>query len=292
MARVFPVALGLLLALSAPAAAQAPPSLDEVMTRVAAYMRVYAQDYTATIAAEHYAQFASGRRTVLDAEFGIVRLPGHEQWLGFRDVVRVNGSLVGDRESRLARLFAGTDTTGFSQSMAAQASNIVAESVRFNIGPIVRTVNSPAVVLELLDPRHHSSFVFSKMGEENLGDMHAWRIRFEERGRPTVISTTKNADLPVTGELWVDPSSGRLLRADIAIRFTVIGRGGGRIIRGSVSVTFKEVPELQLWLPDRMTERYDEAFGRPLQSGDATYTRYRRFRVESQENVELPPVKP
>ena len=265
---------------------------DKLMTRFADYMRAYAQDYAATIAAEHYAQFTGQRQTVLDSEFGIVRLPETSQWLGLRDVIRVDGFPVADRETRLSELFAGaSSTTGFSRSTAAQASSIVAESVRFNIGPVLRTINSPAVVLELLDPRHHPAFRFSKGGEDNVAGIRAWRIRFVESGRPTVIATVNNADLPATGELWVDPSSGRLLRADVAIQFTVAGRSGGRIIRGSVSLTFKDVPELQLWLPARMTERYEETFRRPLQNGEATYTNYRRFRVESQENVALPQVK-
>lgn len=294
MARTVSAAIGLLLTLSATAVSQTTPSLDEVVGRLADYMRAYAQEYAATIAAEHYTQFAGRRTTILDSEFGIVRLPGSGVlWLGLRDVVRVDGKLVPDRETRLAEVFdTASSTKGFSSSVSRLASGIVAETARFNIGAVQRTINNPALVLELLDPRHYSAFRFSKAGEGSAAGIRAWRVAFVERGRPTVISTTSDGDLPASGEMWVDPSSGRLLRADVAVQFTALGGGGGRIIRGLVSLRFKYVPEVDLWLPDTMTERYDEAFGRPLQNGEATYTNYRRFRVESEENIDsrsLPP---
>ena len=56
MPRVAAAALGLLLALSPPAAAQRAPSLEAVMARLTAYLKAYAQDYSATIADEHYSQ--------------------------------------------------------------------------------------------------------------------------------------------------------------------------------------------------------------------------------------------
>ena len=112
MARTVSAAIGLLLTLSATAVAQTPPSLDEVVARLAAYMRAYAQDYAATIAAEHYSQFAGRRTTILDSEFGIVRLPGNGVlWLGLRDVVRVDGKPVPDRENRLAEVFGTASST-------------------------------------------------------------------------------------------------------------------------------------------------------------------------------------
>jgi hypothetical protein len=287
MARTVSAAIGLLLTLSATAVPQTSPSLDEVLARLGDYMRAYAQDYAATIAAEHYSQSAGRRTTVLDSEFGIVRLPGNGLlWLGLRDVVRVDGKQVPDRESRLAGVFASASTTkGFSSSVATLASGIVTETARFNIGTVQRTINNPALVLELLDPRHYPDFRFSKAGEGSVAGIRAWRVAFVERGRPTVMSTTSDGDLPATGEIWVDPSFGRLLRADVAIQFTALGGGGGRIIKGLVSLTFKYAPEVELWVPDKMMERYDEAFGRPLQNGEATYTNYRRFRVESDESI-------
>ena len=288
MARTAAAAIGLLLTLSASAAAQTTPSLRDVVARLAEYMRAYAQDYAATIADEHYTQSAGRRSAVLDSEFGIVRLPGNAQWLGFRDVVRVDGKPVPDRESRLVELFDAARTTGVTSSLTARASRIVAESARFNIGTIQRTINNPALVLELLDPRHHSSFRFSKRGDTTVEGVRAWRIGFVEHGTPTVIATTDNGDLPAQGDVWVDPITGRLLRVSVTLQFFARGTAVRRLVQGVVGLTFRYFPELQLWLPDKMTERYDEGFGRSLQIGEATYTNYRRFRVESREDFVTP----
>src|SRR4030095_16566518 len=100
MARTAAAAIGLLLTLSAPAAAQTTPSLRDVVARLAEYMRAYAQDYAATIADEHYTQSAGRRSAVLDSEFGIVRLPGgNSQWLGFLGVVPGGCGRVAGRDA-------------------------------------------------------------------------------------------------------------------------------------------------------------------------------------------------
>jgi hypothetical protein len=288
MTRVVAGALGLLLALPPCAEAQATPSLDEVMARATAYLRAYSRDYAATIADEHYSQSAAREGRVLDSEFGILRLPG-SQWLGFRDVVRVDGSPVRDREARLARLFAdAASASGLTEATAAQATRVIEESVRFNIGAIQRTINSPALVLELLDPTHHGSFEFSKGGDDTVAGIRAWRIKFVERARPTIIRTLNDGDVPALGDIWIDPDTGRLLRADVTFRMAM-KNSPARRFDGFISITFKEFPGLAMWLPEKMIERYQETMGRPVMTGLATYSNYRRFRVESQENIELPP---
>jgi hypothetical protein len=104
----------------------------------------------ATIAIERYNQrVGSLERVELESEFGIVRVPDNPQWLGFRDVMRVNGKAVERRDERLAGLF-----ENLTVSAIEQAGQISAESARFNIGPLRRSINDPALVLELLDWRN------------------------------------------------------------------------------------------------------------------------------------------
>src|SRR5476651_1535501 len=87
------------------------PTLAEVLERLKAYQAAYAQQYSSTIATEHCKQtsgYPNGRsyeQAVLESDFGIVRVPGGDGWLGFRDVYRVNGRAVQDRQDRLAILF-------------------------------------------------------------------------------------------------------------------------------------------------------------------------------------------
>src|SRR4051812_43937382 len=88
------------------ALAQNAEALPDVLDRLHAYLSDYAERLPATIASEHYIQRAgSTNSVVLDSDFGIVRLPGLDAWLGFRDVLRRNGKPVGDREARLDKLF-------------------------------------------------------------------------------------------------------------------------------------------------------------------------------------------
>ena len=266
--------------------AQAQPTLDQVLARMAAYLAAYADQYSSTIATEHYTQSYGGgvnfRQRVLEAEFGIVRLPGHSQWLAFRDVTRVDGQPIADREGRLAKIFADP-----SADALKRANTITEESTRFNVGPILRTVNNPAVVLEALDARNQSRFKFSKGGEETLDGARVWVLRFTEQARPTFITTFKGENEPLVGRAWVDPMVGRLLRVELTIPDMVIsGRTTTIHYAATIGVTFHEDPRLRLWVPATMTERY-EGWGSAGQiaAGDATYTDYRRFGVETKEEL-------
>ena len=49
---------------------------------------------------------------LLESEFGIVRVPNHPQWLGFRDVMTVNGKALARRDRRLSALFSITPGAG------------------------------------------------------------------------------------------------------------------------------------------------------------------------------------
>jgi hypothetical protein len=282
MVRAAPAAASLVLTLSVSGLAQAPPSLELVMERVTSYLHGYGAEYAATVADERYFQKAGSRSALLESEFGIVKLPGITAWLGFRDVIRKDGRPVADREARLASLYAqASSASGVTRSTTTEAMRVVRESARFNIGPVERTINNPAVVLELLDPSHHRGFRFSKAGEEDVAGVPAWRIRFTERQSPTVIQTPNGRNLPAFGEFWADPSTGRLLRADVTLRVPNMV-GMAREFQARVSVTFREDPNLNLWVPDRMLEQYQYASTRIFfQEGEATYTNYRRFRVES-----------
>src|SRR6476619_6843627 len=126
MVRAAPAAAALVLAACLNAAGQAGPSLnlDEVMRRVAVYLRAYGEEYSATVATEHYLQTAANESRTLESEFAIVKLSGVSTWLGFRDVVSVDGKPVPDREARLTRLFGDAAAArGVGQATASQATS-------------------------------------------------------------------------------------------------------------------------------------------------------------------------
>jgi hypothetical protein len=120
---------------------------------------------SATIAIERYEQRFGFERVLLDSEFGIVRVPNHPQWLGFRDVMKVNGKALSGRDRRLGALF--ENPTG---NAIEQAGRIALESARYNVGGVTRTINDPAVVLELLDSRNAHRI---KLRTHNCADVFA-----------------------------------------------------------------------------------------------------------------------
>jgi hypothetical protein len=185
-------------------------------------------------------------------------------------VLRVNGKDVTGRAGRLADLFA--NPAGLS---LVAASRIAEESARFNIGRVRRTVNNPAVVLEILDPRHHPRFRFERDGDERIAGIRAAMIRVAERARPTIVRSSGGRDEPVDGRLWVDPEHGTLLRAALRIRISDMTDESLHL-----DVTFGFEKALQMWVPVRMRELY-EIGRRHEQTGDARYVGYRQFVVQS-----------
>jgi hypothetical protein len=265
---------------SSAGAAQAP-TLSGVLTNLRAYLTSYGERYSATVATERYRQ-TSGRpgdalfrESILESDFGIVRAGGQGLWTGLRDVYRVNGRSVQDRDDRLAKLFSES-----FQSGKTQATRIAEESARFNIGPVLRTINNPALVLKILDPVNEFRLTFAKEGEEVRDGTRLWVIDFVEHYRPTLVRTADGEDEPSEGRIWVDPVSGRLYRADVNFNSQTPDMGS---FTARLSVTFREDAKLGLWVPDRMTERYEGANIEAV-TGEATYREYRRFGVETRED--------
>ena len=272
-------ALAIVLLLSGGSAAQNNIALATVLDRLHSYLADYAERLPATIASEHYIQRAgTGAQfqvSTLDSDFGIIRLPGVHEWLGFRDVLLKDGKAVSDHEKRLDTIFRNPSVTALEQ-----ARLVTEESARHNVGPIYRTINSPALVLELLDSRNSSRMRFRKSGEETIGQLRAWVIHFEEISRPTIVRAINSWNAPAKGRAWLDPATGRLMRAEAAVRAPGGAVRTGDFI-GTVTVTFGNESRLGFWVPTAMTETYETTTFTMVASGEATYSNYRQFTVDA-----------
>jgi hypothetical protein len=289
MSSYLPTTAGILTLLSIiSVTAQSSTSTDQVVARFAEYMSTYAHEYAATISTERYTQGAWKKSVSLESDFGIVRVPGQQGWIGFRDVVSLNGAPVKDRSAdRLASLLADAASirTGSAATLMGQIAD---ESAKHNIGTVRRTVNNPALVMEVFDQRHHSRMRFSNRGDATLEGVRVRRISFEERVRPTIIRSDDDRDAPISGLLWIDPGSGRLHRAEMAVRVVTARDAAGRHFVARVTVTFGPVTGMPMWVPLTMTEEYQAVGGSggyTLQTGEATYSAYRRFRVETADQI-------
>ena len=276
------IALVLALALStALLQAQAEPTLEVVLGRMHAYLKDYAKQLPAMIATERYQQrFGSGMRKsqrLLMSDYGLIQVQGDSEWLGFREVLSVDGKPVTDSARRLAELLAKPSVQALQQ-----ARLIAEESARYNIGPVVRTINDPALVLELLDGRQSPRMRFSHNGENTINGVRTWVLRYQELGNPTIIRTRDRKDVPARGRAWVEPDTGRILRAEASVE-------PGLGVTGTIDVTFEFDERMGFAVPSKMSERYTNRNLVAVSSGEATYSNYRRFTVDTEENIQIKP---
>ncbi len=261
-------------------AATPPADVPQALERLGAYLTAYSDQLSRMVANEHYKQ---GSRTggaydeaILDSEFGIIKVANYEGWLGFRDVLRVNGKVVQDHETRLQELLLNP-----SPAAIEQAWRVAEESARHNIGAIKRNINNPALVLELFDKRNQPRMRFWKVDEETIEQRHVWVLRFEEQKKPTLIRTPQGRDVPTDGQIWIDPMDGTLVRAEVNIKGFFVAGGFGSS-KAQMRVYFREESHLRQWVPARLSEIY-QVTGLGEITGDATYSNYRQFGTSTEE---------
>lgn len=259
-----------------------PPKLGDVARRLGSYLEAYEGRLALVVAEESYLQafdyvgftspstgggnseavpIGSGRRT-LRSDYALTRAPDKDAWVGYRDTFEVDGKAIRDREDRLERLLTAGN--------AASASRIADESSRFNLGNslVTRNVNVPTLMLEMLHPRNQHRFSFSKGGEEVIAGVPVWRVEFKERERPTFIRNSNRRDRPSAGSVWVNATTGEVWRT--LLRWDSDPRG-------SITVTYGHVPNIEPLVPLTMSERY--TLGASTLTGDATYSNYRQFQT-------------
>lgn len=240
---------------------QAHGTLADLMTTVL-------DGYAGTMSTEHYRQ--TGQRKLVDvvSEFTPIRENG--SWIGVRRIQTVNGRLVADTDARLLEIVKDGLEPESTRRLAV-------ESARFNDGDVTRTVNHPAAVLALLDPRPDWRVTFGETttGERDGEQMYA--TAFAEHRRPTLVRTAAGADVPGSGRVWVN-AAGHL--AYVEVEFPLVSSAGVSSQRKAViSLSFASDRHIGATVPVRMHERYLTAAGFAFFDGVATYVDYRRFDV-------------
>lgn len=264
-----------------------PTTLDDVLARAAAYVARFDRTLSSLVAEERYEQTlapaslgagrlrsgapADARRRVLRSDFLLVRSEGSADWVPFRDVFEVDGSAIREREDRLMALFVKAPHDFFEQ-----AQRISTESSRYNIGPVIRTVNVPTLPLRFLEGPNIRRMMFDKAGETRVDGTAVWEIRFAEISVPTLVRTTNDRDLPAQGTFWIEPASGAVARAQIRLRTGDL--------RSEISVAYTTNEAIGVRLPGELKERYRSPDFEIV--GTATYGRIRQFRVTTEEVVE------
>jgi hypothetical protein len=261
------------------------PSLDAVLARTAAYVAAFERQLSGIVGEETYEQQETGgEHRTLKSDLLLVRPPGLGRWVEFRDVFEVDGKPVRDRRERLSELFQQP-----AESALEQARRIVNESSRFNVGTLLRTINSPLFPLHMLESSNQWRFRFArtagdkaKAATDALPDSplyrvstEVWVIRFDERESPTLVQDPeRHRDVFSHGRFWIEPDTGRVLMAAVSWAHPDVD--------AELTVSFQSEPLLGLLVPAEMRESYSDRRhrqgGKPARiDARATYGRFRPF---------------
>jgi hypothetical protein len=255
--------------------AQPSLSVRDVIDRAERYVESYGERASIVVGTERYEQSASsagaaeGRRTLV-SDVALVHADAIHGWLGFRDVLQVDGHAVADRDDRLTRVLMG------SQGRFDEAGRLSDESARFNIGAIERNFNVPTAALFFFTHQNRQRFTFAA---RRVAPDGTWEVAFKEKDRPTLIRTPEGRSVPSAGTIWIEPQTGTIVRTRLEIR-TLDGHGQrARRAHGSVDVTYRRVEDLDMWLPATMDEQFEASRDGIADrvSGHAEYSNYRRF---------------
>jgi hypothetical protein len=292
--------MALFLAVASPAPAQ-QPELASVLERAAAYVADFHRQLASIVVEERYIQDVHTpvlltppggpgaslgilHRTLI-SDLLLVRPVGSDRYLEYRDVFDVDGQPVRDRGERLMDLFVAP-----SAQTAEQASRILAESARYNIGGIQRNVNTPVFPLMFLTADSQRRFVFKRAKDRAPKAATAapadgafriaaeiWVIEYRERSDDTIIRTGRGIDLPTQGRFWIDPATGQVLMTELTVEDVKL--------RATIDVSYQSEPVAGLLVPIEMRERYDDKARGSRIIGRASYGRLRRFQVSVDEKL-------
>jgi len=257
-------ALAVALLSCGPAAAQ--PAMDELIDRASRYVQGYESNFFVLAMDEEYVQWLErptnpgsnlsrnnpgggmvaphhDSRQRVKADYLLVQAGPGRGWLPFRDVLSVNGQEVTFPEDRLLRLFKSGSPDAFDL-----ATEVHEASKKHDIGNVQRTINIPMLGMMLLHPRVRERFTFRHEGDESLQGRYVERISYKETVRPTLIKTTRGKDLALTGRMWIEPTTGIVVKTEMV--------AADPVVRAQVTVTFRRDGELAMWVPEKMEEYY------------------------------------
>ncbi len=264
------------------ATTQTPSDTDRVVAKLDEYLTAYEPKLSELIADEQMRQQIRtlmipqtssvsrprGLRIIRDlaSEVAFIALPNDAGWLGFRHVKSEGNKPVALADASLA-------STLQAPGLDA-ARELLNASARHNLG-LPRTTNLPNLPLEFLRAHNRKRLLVRADGRDTVRGVRTLRLVFLERLTPTLITNpTTSADMPSVIRAWVEPASGRLMRAEVNT-FTSFA---SKAFEGQIVVEFAANATLNLLVPSEMREVF--AVERPgTGTSVATYTNFRRFQT-------------
>ncbi|MEP6783168.1 MAG: hypothetical protein ABI983_05825 [Acidobacteriota bacterium] len=267
------------------------PTLDEVLKRTSAYVSDFRKQLSGIVAEETYFQeiadtsraaggFGTKQTRTLKSDLLLVRPADVDRYVELRDVFELNGEPVRDRQARLETLL-GEGSAGAQTTISA----IITQSARYNLGNVVRNINTPLMALTFLDAANQERFKFKHVEkatpvfgavEDKAGNdapvfrvsTEMWTIEYQEHGRDTIIRDTRGRDRPAHGRFWVNPNDGSVLISEL-----IIDTGG---VIATITVSYQSEPLMGFLVPVEMRETYIR-YGERI-SGRADYGKFRAIK--------------
>jgi hypothetical protein len=229
--------------------------LADLLLRTGTYVQQLERDFALVVSDESYTQHdrvesRPPRSRTLQSEVFFMWIGERSFWISVRNVLRLDGEPVPSSRERLERALNGTATGELKRS---QFERLRLEGSRFNLGFVGRTFNDPMFALQVLDPSIQSRFTFRLAGRETIGGVNAWKMTWTEHSAGgTLIVDGEGFDLFSTGAAWVRPDDGVVLKTRLEIE------NPRKRTKGEIAVAYQHEPRLNLWLPARMDERYQQ----------------------------------
>jgi len=259
-------------AAAVPRAAQ-DPEVAALLNKGNEYLTSYVQRASGVSMDETYtiSEVSSGRMTVplrLFSEIVLVNVNGRLHPL--RDLTAVSGAKVKDGGGRIVPLLTSPTHAGWQQAQEYAAAI-------FQYYPeLLAKTNDPFLALHMIQPAQHGKFTYRVDGKKKMNNVAVTGLRFEEtRGELTkyIMGTRGNGYL--TGRLWMDPATGTVHQSEIWLE--------SRVETARSNVTYAFHKDLDLWLPSKTSENYDQ---RPapegmINRGEGGYVARQSFEVNS-----------
>jgi hypothetical protein len=242
--------------------AQEAPSLEVLLTRGGTYVLQFVAQFSNVVAQEQYLQTWRGFRRQLNSDFLMIQPKDAPGYFAFRDVLQVDGKPVRGGE-RLMKLLLEPSENTFER-----ASQISAEGARYTFGNLF---SSPIDVLIFIQPTFQSRFRFTLGSLDTSLGPNVWEIGFSETTRPTVLRSPRNTDVLANGRFWIEADTGRIAKTELTIGNT------------SVVTSYQFDERFKINVPVEMISRY--RYQNYTVFGTATYGRFRRFGVTTEENI-------
>jgi hypothetical protein len=235
------------------------------------YESKFITDFENVVAEEVYVQEMSTprRKRTIKSDYLFVKYPDVVGLMALRDPFEVDGKVVRDAAAadRMMKLFSSPVPNAMLRARARAEEG--ARDNQLDIG----TFNNPVLSKVLQQPNYRPRFRWNLSGiEKSLGPTIR-TVRFEEFQVPSILRMGANQDLLSRGLIWVDEQTGRVVKTRL--------QAGPFRIPPEIVTTFRHDDDLGIDVPAEMKDWYPDR----QVSGAATYGRFRRFQVKTEETL-------